>query len=249
MTNINTRRYGGVTSQFDEDRNPLTSDAFWADCPIDAIRQDPAIGYFLYISGASYVADQWTQTTEAGGATTNADILGGAAHILSDGDDNDGTEIQFGTTNGEFCQFATGQPFWLEVPIRIELVAAVDAIWGVANTDTDLVTDAGDFDVSADGAFFAMAHDGDIDYYTELAASETTGDTGFNMLNATWATYGIKVPTSADRVDFYINRSLVASSTENIPTALMRPSMGIKNVAGEDTWIEWKYLQVAQLYA
>ena len=243
-----TRRVGGNYSFADTVYNP-TPNPMWDDYPALAIAQDPSIAYvdgddFFDFDGSA----GFTITGEAGYTIEASDASGGKVVLTTDGDDNDGLEIQRGATAGaagESVILAAGKPVWFETKLAVADIDACDFACGLMTTDTDIVTDAGDFVVTG-GVYFANAHDGDLDYYTESATTETTGDTGVNLLDATEVKLGIKWD-GISAVTFWVDGVKVATSTTNIPTTELRLSYGIKNTGGAAEAVTVDYYKVAAI--
>lgn len=76
------------------------------------------------------------------------------------------------------------------------------------------------FGGSHSGAFFRYTdnvNSGKFEAVTRLTSSETATDTGVTFAAATWYKFEIRIPAAADEVEFYINDSLVATNTTNLP--------------------------------
>lgn len=80
-----------------------------------------------------------------------------------------------------------------------------------------------------DGVFFRYTHgtnSGKFEAVTRSNSSETATDTGHTVAATTWVKIGFSVNADATSVTFYVNGSLVATNTTNIPTGGRNTSMG-----------------------
>lgn len=217
------QRTGGNLSYADE-FYPV-SNSIWKDCPLLAYLQDPNLGHLYYNDFHTFAPADWTiTTTEAGaGDATEAitDEAGGVLLITNAAAATDSDELQH---VGEAWQLAVGKPLWFESRWKISDGTQSNAIMGLIVTDTTLV------DGAQDGVWFEK-NDGDanIDYHCDKDNSDTTGDTGIDIVTNTFVRTGIKFD-GAGTVSYYINGVQVAASAANVPDdELLRISFALQN--------------------
>ena len=141
--------------------------------------------------------------------------------ITNDDGDNESDEFQH---VGVVWRFLPGKPLWLEGKFKINDATQSDFFFGLCVTDTTLI------DGVQDAAFF-QKDDGDLnlDYHSDKDNTESTGDTGKDMANATYAVLGIKWD-GVSTVSFWVNGEQVGSDSTNVnDDELMRISFAIQN--------------------
>ncbi len=128
--------------------------------------------------------------------------------------DDDGASIQ----GNEIWLPAAGRTIWFEALLQGSSVADMDIFVGLSQnfaTNPEAV-------LTASNRIGFQVNDGDASILckTEAADTETSTDSGVDMVNATDIRLGFKV-IGTTLVEFYVNRNLVASHTTNIPTTEM----------------------------
>lgn len=157
----------------------------------------------------SFNANDWT-ITETGGAGTEAltDAAGGALLVTSDALDNDSVEMQ---KIGEAFLLASGKECYFGCRVKLSKATQSDFVVGLCITDTTLI------DGMTHGVYFRK-DDGDdnLDCVTENATSETTTDSGSDVVAGTYVT--LEFYYDGVNVTFLVNGTEVAEHTTNIPT-------------------------------
>lgn len=227
-----------------DDYAPKPKDGMWADCPLLAIAQDPALAHVYFNHFHDYNAADWTITTTegGGGAATEAitDELGGVLLVTNDNLDDDSDEFQ---KVGEAFSLVPGKPLWIEGGWKVSDATQSDFLFGLCMTDTTLI------DGLQDGIWF-QKDDGDanVDYHCDKDNTDSTGDTGVDMATATWMRLGMKVPADAKTVEYWLNGVQVASATANIPDdELLRISFAIQNGEAVAKTLSGDYIKAVQM--
>lgn len=218
----------------------------WVNCPMFEIMQDPSLAHVYHEDFHVYAAGDFAiTTTEAGGgdaAQALTDEIGGVLLLTNDTNDNDMIQLQVGTgTTGESFILAQRQPLWFEARLAVNNATEAQFFIGLASEDTSLmtaVTNSVHFE-NADGA-------ADVTYHCE-GGSDTTADTGVNVVADTYNRFGI-FWDGRDLVEYWIDAVLVGGSRTNIPTAEMKVSFAVTNrVAATAKTMSVDYIKCVQL--
>ena len=126
--------------------------------------------------------------------------------------DNDGASIQ----GNEIFAVASGRDIWFETKIT-PTDAEGDAMDICIGLTVNFATNPEAMLTAADRIVFQV-DDGDsnIDCVTEKDGTATTTDSGVDVASGTAVTLGFHVKSTGS-VEFFVNRSLVATHTANIP--------------------------------
>ncbi len=164
--------------------------------------------------------NDWTVVKDAGAAVAiAADTAGGVLTITSaNTTDNDGGSIQ----GNEIFLPAAGREIWFETRIKSSLVAQNDIFVGLTEnfaTDPEAV-------LTASNRIGLQVNDEDASVLckTEKTDTETSTDSGVDLVNDTYVTLGFHV-INTDTVEFYVDRKLVATHAANIPTTELAPAI------------------------
>jgi hypothetical protein len=126
--------------------------------------------------------------------------------------DNDGASVQ----GNEIFAVAAGRDIWFETKIKVgdSEGSAIDLCVGLT---VNFATNPEAMLAAADRIVFQV-DDGDtnIDCVTEKDGTATTTDSGIDISDDTFVTLGFHV-TGTGKVEFFVNRALVATHTDNIP--------------------------------
>lgn len=153
----------------------------------------------------------WTVVKDSGASVAIiADTTGGEVTLLSAATtDNDGASIQ----GNEIFTVAADKDIFFETRIKCSDADQTDICVGLT---VNFATDPEAMLTAADRIVFQV-DDGDASILckTEKSGSETSTDSGIDMVDATYIVLGFSV-NSANSVQFFINGALVATHTTNI---------------------------------
>jgi hypothetical protein len=174
--------------------------------------------YVIYMDDFTGVAldntNDWTVVKDSSAsAAIAADVVGGAVTLSSQATtDNDGASIQ----GNEIFAVASGKDIWFETKIT-PTDAEGDAMDICIGLTVNFATNPEAMLTAADRIVFQV-DDGDsnIDCVTEKDGTATTTDSGVDIASGTAVTLGLHVKSTGS-VEFFVNRSLVATHTANIP--------------------------------
>ena len=160
----------------------------------------------------SNTGHRWTVVEDSGASVAiAADQLNGLVNLTSaNTTDNDGASIQ----KNEIFQVRAGKDLWFETKVRTSDVTDTDLCFGFT---VNFTTNPENMLTAADRIVF-QKDDGDASILckTEKDGTETSTDSGIDMTNDTDVTLSIRCQ-STSKVDFFVNRKLVATHTTNIP--------------------------------
>lgn len=209
----------------------------------------PGLYYYYDNDFVSYVADEWTVTeVETTGSTTQTllDAAGGVLRLATGTTEDDGNNLQLGgTANGE----TTGESFnavadkylFFEALIRSNDVTQHDFFVGLHVQDTTLVAGRG-----SDYIGF-RTDDGDAFLDVENTAASTITQTTEveRLVNSSWVKLGFRI-TGTTQIDFFVNDRIVSTSTTNIPTELMKLSIGSLTGEADSAQLDLDYIRIYQ---
>ena len=153
----------------------------------------------------------WTVIKDSGASVAIiADTTGGEVTLLSAATtDDDGASIQ----GNEIFTVAAGKDIFFETRIKCNDADQTDICVGLT---VNFATNPEAMLTAADRIVFQV-DDGDASILckTEQSGTETSTDSGIDMVDATYIVLGFSV-NSANSVEFFINGALVATHTTNI---------------------------------
>jgi len=200
----------GVLNFIQRDINPTFPVGLWADCPLQAIRTDPTVGYevfedFTNNDAATMAGYTVTQAGTAGTAVI-ATAAGGAMTIdAGHTDAHDGANVQ---KLGPCFKLAADKDLWFECQFATTYPAKLQLFAGLADVDNTLIAtgdlDSGNSEYIGFGCETAAA--GVMSFYECKATAElkdSLGTTG-TLASATSIRVGFKV-TGITGIDCYIN--------------------------------------------
>ena len=155
-----------------------------------------------------------------------ADTVNGVLALTSEATtDDDGASIQ----GNEIFKAASGKSIWFETKLQNNKVAQSEICVGLT---VNFATNPEAMLTAADRIVFQV-NDGDASILckTEASGTETSTDSGIDMVDDTYVTLGFRV-SGTGRVDFYVNRNLVATHTTNIPTTEL--AMAAMSISGDN---------------
>lgn len=248
--------------------------AFWEDCPLSAVRNDPGSGYMvednfvdLGLSGtittiiSSAGVGRYLVFGSAGATITPDAALGGGI-VLTEATDNEAVSI---TTKQTPFQITSGAGnFWFETRMKTSTITTAEQAWLIGLMDSTPQTAI--VPLTATGAiadinFVGFHHPEanttafDTSYKANgVTAVEVNSDVG-TLAAATYIKLGMKFDTSNNVLSFYINGALQAAG-KTIPNATgtdfpadvtLAPicAMLLANSAAETITMDWwKYVQL-----
>jgi hypothetical protein len=158
------------------------------------------------------LTNDWTEIKDTSASVAiAADAVGGRVALTSAATtDNDGASIQ----GNEIFRVATGRSIWFETKLQCNDADQTDIYAGLT---VNFATNPEAVFTAADRIGFQV-NDGDASILckTEKDGTETSTDSGVDLEDDTDIRLGLRVE-STGAVYFYINQSLVATHTTNIP--------------------------------
>jgi prepilin-type processing-associated H-X9-DG protein len=230
MTSVRPRRIAGNIAYWDGHRERLVA----------AIGPDAYTFFddFTHQNLASADAPLgWTVTLVEGGGgestITKPDGSGGHLLLTTDANDNDGVNMQ---AAGEAFGFAAEQTAtYFGIRLKCSEATQSDFLVGLCITDTTLLGGL------TDGVYFEKLDGGTgISFVTEKDSTETQTDSLGTLAADTWVLLEFYGDGSSIRA--YINGSLVATHTTNIPdNELLTPSIHFLtgDAAAETLTVDW----------
>jgi hypothetical protein len=180
-----------------------------------------------FLGVAVDATNDWTVVKDDDAAVAiAADTVNGLVSLTSKATtDNDGASIQ----GNEVFKAASGKSIWFETKLQNNKVAQSDICVGLT---VNFATNPEAMLTAADRIVFQV-DDGNasILFKTESGGTETSTDSGIDMVDATDVILGFRV-SGTGRVDFYVNRNLVATHTTNIPTTEL--AMAAMSISGDN---------------
>lgn len=230
------------------------SKAIWADCPWDAIKNDPSLGqvYFEDFLGSQNLvtAEGWviTQVT-TGTLSTPTSLEGGVLVADSAGNTTADNGVNVQLVNNVW-KTAAGRKIWFEA--RVKMNDATDQYFvGLAAPGTTAIIASGALQDTADKVGFfhhaASTNDKISTVAARTSADDATADVADNT-DGTYMTVGF-VLDGLTSVKFYVNGTLVETGTTvaNLPNAAMCLSLVAQiEVSGADAELSVDWVKIAQ---
>lgn len=165
-----------------------------------------------FLSTQDYAAADWTiTTTEAGAGDASeaiaADEKYGALLITNDAADNDVDNLQL---NEENWLLESGKQVWYETRIKVSDADQVDMFVGLAITDTTAR------DASDKVGFLLADGSAALSCLNTKDSTSTTTSSIATIADSTYIVLGFHFDGKS-KIEFYVNRSLVATHSTNIP--------------------------------
>tara|TARA_R100001129_G_scaffold183798_5_gene167084 strand:- start:1090 stop:1701 length:612 start_codon:yes stop_codon:yes gene_type:complete len=158
--------------------------------------------------------NDWTVIKDSSAsAALGADVENGVVVLSSQATtDNDGASIQ----GNEIFAVSSGRDIWFETKLFVT-DAEGDNMDVCVGLTVNFATNPEAMLTAADRIVFQI-DDGDsnIDCVTEKDGTATTTDSGVDVVSDTYVTLGFHVKSTGS-VEFFVNRNLVATHTDNIP--------------------------------
>jgi len=204
------------------------SRAWFKDCPVSQ-KPDDTVLFDDFVGVALDSTNDWTVVKDSGASVAiAADVVGGRALLSSTATtDDDGSSVQ----GNEIFAAASGRSMWFETKLQS---SDADQQEICAGFTVNFATNPEAMLTAADRICFQVA-DGDASILckTEKSGTETSTDSGVDLTDATDVTLSILVEGTGV-VYFFVNRSLVATHTTNIPDD-ENLTVGLMQLSGNDT--------------
>lgn len=255
MPSMQSRSYwkNGVQNFYDEQLNAAFRTGVWADCPLQAIRTDPTVGYeifedFTNIDAATLAGYTATQ------ATTGTFTLGTAAGGTALADSNSATQHQGINVQklGPCFLPAANKDIWFEARIKVvDTYDKVQLFVGLADVDGTLSPN-GNLD-SANSEYIGFGIEtggaGALSFYECKATAELKDVVGA-IAEATYIRLGFKV-TGTTAIACYIdgvNTALTNVVASGIPvTDVLTPSFVCQTDGTNDPILHIDWYRAVQL--
>jgi hypothetical protein len=191
--------------------------------------------YLCYIDDFTGVTldttNDWTLIKDSSAtAAIGADLVNGTVVLTSQATtDNDGASLQ----GNEIFAVSSSRDIWFETKLFIT-DAEGDAMDVCVGLTVNFATNPEAMLTAADRIVFQV-DDGDsnIDCVTEKDGTATTTDSGIDVASGTAVTLGFHVKSTGS-VEFFVNRSLVATHTTNLPDD-ENLAIGVMELSGSAT--------------
>lgn len=155
--------------------------------------------------------NDWTVVKDSGAAVAlAADTAMGVVNLTSAATtDDDGASIQ----GNEIFLVTAGKRMWFNARAKLSAAADMDFCLGLT---VNFATNPEAMLTAADRIVFQV-NDGDASILckTEKSGTETSTDSGVDMVDDTYVEFGILIDGTT-KVEFYVNKALVATHTANI---------------------------------
>jgi len=189
------------------------------------------------------LTNDWTEIKDTNASVAiAADVVSGAITMSSEATtDNDGSSIQ----GNEIFAVAADRDIWFETKLT-PTDAEGDALEICVGLTVNFASDPEAMLTAADRIVFQV-NDGDSNILckTEKNSTETSTDSGVDIVSGTAVTLGFHV-VSTGKVEFFVNRNLVATHTTNIPDD-ENLAIGLMQLSGSATGT--KSMQVDYVFA
>ncbi len=222
----------GVQNFFDESLDTTWRSGVWADCPLQAIKSNPQVGYDFFEDFLDFtpITDanpptlaNWTCTQ--GGNTLGKLLLttglGGILQVDSESTtQHEGLHLQQTIAN---YKCAANKDIWFEAKVRaVDTYDKIQMFVGLAKIDGTLIKNDGDLDTGSDFVGFGIETTlaGVTSFYECKDAAELS-DTAVTIEENTWIRLGFKV-TGTTGIQAFVNGAEVALTNvvaSGIPTS------------------------------
>lgn len=172
--------------------------------------------------------NDWTVVKDSGAsAGIGADVLNGVLELTSAATtDDDGASVQ----GNEIFKAQADKSIWFETKLQCNDADQTDICVGLT---VNFATNPEAMLAAADRICFQV-NDGNASILckTEASGTETSTDSGVDLVDSTYVTLGIRV-SGTGQVFFYVDRKQVAVHTTNIPTTEL--ALAAMSVSGSAT--------------
>jgi hypothetical protein len=222
-----------IQNPYQEGLNPAFAVGLWADCPLEAIRADPSLGYIFYedftnwrtATPTSTTMTGWTGNAATSGSVTIPDSAGGWLNLISAETAARGMQVQ---KNHEIFFPAVDKPIWFEARIRLLVTLVAEVFVGLSNNDTSILS--GSANTSTDHiGWQSVTDDGVLLFTTENAGTGNT-EAASTLVVGTAIRLGFKVENATSStmvVNQYINdvKQAAGGVNANVSVMELKPSL------------------------
>ena len=219
---LGTYRYG-LPYYYEANSGILPGATVWEQAPLAAYYSDPGawvhmLEDFEKLTVASNTFGGWTFTAATSGSGASDATVPNGIYKLDAGAVTANQGVNFQLNAIPFKLHAT-LPTVFEARLKITQLR-LQALVGLAAIQTALIT-SGAVGTDDKIGFAGVSTTGVLSSNTTASSTATTG-TGKTIVASTYYRFGIVATTSL--VNFYVDGSLVSSSSSTIPTAALSPS-------------------------
>lgn len=238
---------GGNVYFYDTVLSPTVGTGLWENFPRLAILSDPSVGQeylqnFLGVTPASNTIGGWT-FTQATAGTVTLDATNGLKFDAGAVTANQGVNLQMTRVNHTPT---ASKGIWLEGSFKFTALTSlkIQFLFGFVTAQTACIS-GGAIATDSKVAFDGVTTTGVIQSDTTSAATVTNG-TGFTIVNNT--TYVLGIYATTTQASFYVNRVLVSTSTTNLPSVALAPTITVQANATVEPVVYVNWLRSGSLY-
>lgn len=251
------RKYiGNVQNPYQEGLNPAFPVGLWADCPLEAIRADPSLGYIFFEDFTQWhtaaptgnTLTGWTNTL-AGSSGSNAivDSAGGWLDLVTAETATRGCNAQH---NAEKFFPAVNKPIWFEVRFRLLTTLVAELFLGLSMTDTAIIDTSANASTDHIG-WQSVTDNGVLLFSTENAGTGNT-EAASTLVVGTAIRLGFKVENATATtmvVNQYIDDVLqdAGGVNANVPVMELTPSLVCQSGGTGIPTLHVDYIKCVQL--
>ena len=250
------RRYvKNVQNVYQDGLNPAFPVGLWADCPLEAIKADPSLGYYFFEDFTEWptatptgnTITGWTCTKATSGSNTIPDSAGGWLDLVSAETATLGLNAQ---KNHEVFFPAVGKPIWFEVRFRLLTTLVAELFLGLAADDTSIISGSANSSTDHIG-WQSVTDDGVMLFSAENAGTGNTEDAS-TLVAGTVIRYGFKVENATAStmvVNQYINdvKQAAGGVNANVPVMELKPSLVCQSGGTGIPTLHVDYIKCVQL--
>ncbi len=180
----------------------------------------------------------WVATIDTGGTITSPDTDGGALLFTTDTTDDDDIIIQ---SQEESFTLVAGKKLWFKCKYTASEATQLEWVAGLSVTNTNIIGSA-----SANGVYFRK-DDGDtnIDFTVRSGSAALLDDTGVGTASTNATTLGFYWD-GVETLSYYVDESLVGTTTVAMPSTEMSVTLAMRNGAAASETISWDYVLAAK---
>ena len=251
------RKYiNGVQNPYQDELDSGFPSGVWADCPLEAIRADPALGFIFYEDWTNWTGavptgttlTNWTATAATSGTVIIPDSAGGYLDLEGGSTAAQGIQIQ---RNDEVFKCAVDKTLWFECEFAIHGTVTAEIFAGLSNTDTAILS--GSANASTDHiGWQSVTDDGVLLFSAEKA---TAGATKASATLTAWAAptrLGFKVSNATAttlKIEHWTNGAKQTTShvNANVSVTELTPSFVCQGGGGSTPKMHLDWVRVVQL--
>jgi len=236
----------------------------WANCPFNAIRDNPGLGTAGMMDFPPGNAGDWTTNHIAGTSTIAASgaVYGGLVISAGAATDTHGANVALGAATSGFITPSATSRIWFECLIKQTLQTSTlgSSFVGLSTQATTAIplTTTGALATSISRIGFNNLDSADWNFnYLRSGATAYTADTGDDAVTDEWMKLGFFLD-GLTSVTPYINSlpltTIAATSTKTLPNAVMNLTFSVVSGGGTGTptmtidWVRWAFLSEVSSY-